>query len=132
MTCPPWKPSKPACYVLAVLTIWPIVYFALFMAFIIYTFELMGRSPARDLTLDLFKVIVPLHILTIFLMFALTAVYVVHAFRNDELASDRRILWVIVLILGGMLASPVYWWYYLRPSRPADPERQNTALSSPG
>ena len=129
MTSPPWKPSKPACYFLAVLTIWPIVYFALFLSFIVFSFASIGSSAAKNPTLDLFKFIVPLHILTIFLMFALTAVYVVHAFRNDELASDRRILWVVVLLLGGMIASPVYWWFYLRPSRP-DAGQQYTASSS--
>lgn len=129
MTSPPWKPSKPACYFLAVLTIWPIVYFALFLSFIVFSFASIASSAAKNSTLDLFKFIVPLHILTIFLMFALTAVYVVHAFRNDELPSDRRILWVIVLFLGNMLAFPVYWWFYLRPSRP-DAERQHAAPSS--
>jgi ABC-type uncharacterized transport system permease subunit len=132
MTSPPWRPSKPACYFLAVLTIWPIVYFALFMSFIVFSFASIGSSAAKNPTLDLFKFVVPLHILTILLMFALTAVYVVHAFRNDELASDRRILWVIVLLLGGMIASPVYWWFYLRPSRPIDVERLHAAPSSSG
>ena len=47
--------------------------------------------------------------------FALIAVYVVHAVRSDQFTQEMRIVWVIILFMGNMLAFPVYWWLYLRP-----------------
>jgi len=113
----PWKPSKGIAYLLGLLTIWPPVYFCLFMSFIAFSFMSFGRGPGKPPPLDLFRFIFPLHILTMLLMFVLTAVYVVHAFRTDEITADKRTLWVIVLFFGNMLAFPVYWWFHLRPSR---------------
>jgi hypothetical protein len=117
------KPSKSVAYSLGLLTLWPIVYFLLFISLIFTSFASLSRSPGNNPPADLFRFIFPLHLVTMLLMFALTAIYVVHAFRNEELASDKRTLWVIVLFLGNMLAFPVYWWFYVRPSRPAGPEQ---------
>jgi hypothetical protein len=104
-------------YLLAALTVWPVIYFALFMSWMALTFASFGNNSGKPPGLDLFRYIFPLHLLTMLLMFALTAVYVVHAFRNDELASDKRTLWVIVLFFGNMFAFPIYWWFHMRPSR---------------
>ncbi len=114
----PWKPSKSVAYLIAVLTVWPPIYFCLFLSFIAFSFAAINNHPGGSPRMDLFMYIVPLHLLTMFLMFALTAVYVVHAFRSDEVAPDRRVLWVIILFFGNMMAFPIYWWLYMRPSRP--------------
>jgi hypothetical protein len=45
--------------------------------------------------------------------FALLALYVVHAFKTDRLASDKKVLWVIVLFLGNLVAFPIYWYLYM-------------------
>lgn len=125
MTSPPWKPSKPTAYFVGVLTFWPPLYFVFFFSFMFFNFATFGRGHNNAPSLDLFLLIFPLHFLTMLLMFVLTAVYIVHAFRSDELPSDKRTLWVIVLFLGNMIAFPVYWWFYLRPSRPAQIDPQN-------
>ena len=122
MTTPPWRPSKSTVYIVGALTAWPPIYFVLFISFLFFTFSSVGRGSGEAQSFDLFRLIFPLHLLTMVLMFALTAVYIVHAFRSDELPADRWTLWVIVLFLGNMLAFPVYWWLYLRPSRPGDTE----------
>jgi hypothetical protein len=118
MTAGPWKPTKPVAYLLAALTVWGPVYMVLFLTFMMFMFTSFGSHPGKSGPPDLFMYIFPLHLLTMLLMFALTAAYIVHAFRNDELAPDRRILWVIILFMGNMFAFPVYWWLYIRPSRP--------------
>jgi hypothetical protein len=120
-----WKPSKPVAYFIAVLTVWPPIYFCLFLSFMAFTFVSFGSHAAKPPGIDLFRYIFPLHLLTMLLMFALTAVYIVHAFRTDELAQDKRMLWVIILFLGSMFAFPIYWWFYLRPSRHNSPAEPN-------
>ena len=115
MTSAPWRPSRPAAYLIAVLSIWPIVYFMLFIAFMAFTVATFPSKPGGSFPVALFRYIFPLHFLTILLMFALTAVYVIHVFRSDQLPSDRRIMWVIVLLFGNIVAFPIYWWIYMRP-----------------
>ena len=117
MSYPPWKPSKPVAYLLAGLTAWPVIYLGLFMSAFAFTFFSFTRKAGETASFDFFKYIFPLHCFTMLLMFGLTAAYVVHAFRNDELPSDKRTLWVVVLFMGNMLAFPVYWWFYVRPRR---------------
>ena len=126
----PWKPAKSVAYLIAVLTVWPPIYFCLFLSFIAFTFASIDNHHGGSPRTDLFMYVVPLHLLTMILMFALTAVYVVHAFRSDEVVQDRRVLWVIILFFGSMFAFPIYWWFYMRPSRPVAAAAPS-AVSSP-
>lgn len=115
----PWRPSRATTVLIGVLTVWPIVYMILFFGFIAFSFT-SARSGNDSAFPALFAYILPLHLLTILLMFALMAVYIVHAYRSDRIPNDRRILWVIILIFGGLIAFPVYWYLYLwRERRPA-------------
>ena len=110
MSTTPWRPGRPVAYLLGLLSIWPPVYFVLFLAFMGYVF---AASPKHGF--DAFRAIFLFHIGTMLLSFALIAVYLVHLFRTDQLSSDRRILWAVVLLLFGIFAFPVYWWLYVRP-----------------
>jgi hypothetical protein len=123
----PWRPSKFVAYLIGVLTVWPIVYFALFMSFMAFAFATVGGRSSKPPSANLFMYIFPAHLLTMLLMFALTAVYVVHAFRSDELPSDKRTLWVIILFFGNIFAFPVYWWFYIRPG-----SRESTTITESG
>ncbi len=85
------------------------------MASIVFAFMSIGHAPNKQGFPDLFKYIFPLHCFTMLLSFALTAVYVVHAFKNSRFSQEMRILWILILFMGNMFAFPVYWWLYLRP-----------------
>ena len=87
---------------------------ALFFGFIAYMFISFGRAGESATGAPaLFRYVFLLHLLTMVLMFALIALYLVHAFRTDLLPSDRRVLWVVVLLFGFVLAAPIYWYFYL-------------------
>jgi hypothetical protein len=47
------------------------------------------------------------------LSFALTGVYVFHVYRSDRVEQDRKVLWVVILFFGNMIAFPIYWYFYL-------------------
>ena len=111
----PWNPTKGTRILIGIATLWPPVYFVLFLASIGLAFTTVGQSPNRQAFPDVFKFIFPLHCFTMLLSFALMAVYIVHAFKNSRFTQEMRILWVIILFMGNMLAFPVYWWLYLRP-----------------
>ena len=110
MSTTPWRPSRLVAYLIGLLSIWPPVYFCILLASIGYIFS---ATPKHGF--DAFQTIFLFHIATILLGLALMAVYLVHVFRTDQLTQDRRVLWVIVLLLFGFFANPVYWWLYIRP-----------------
>ncbi|HXG57879.1 MAG TPA: hypothetical protein VNL91_02560 [Thermoanaerobaculia bacterium] len=112
---PPWRPGKFTAWFLGIASIWPPVYFFLFFAgFVSAVFWTRGERKPPFL-FDVFEAVMVVHVLTMFAMFGVIIALVVHAFRSDRLAPDRRLLWVVVLILGGFVAGPVYWWFYVRP-----------------
>jgi hypothetical protein len=71
---------------------------------------------------ELFDYLFVAHILTMLIIMALLAFYVVHLFKNDSMPSDQRILWMLVLFFGNLFAFPVYWYLHVwrtPPTRPA-------------
>jgi hypothetical protein len=110
--------------VIGLLTLWPIIYFVLFLAFISYAFATMnttGRNSVADFG---FKYIFIVHPLTIVLMFALMAIYIIHAFKTDRIPQDKKVLWVVVLFFGSIMAFPIYWYLYMWKPIAAGPSSQ--------
>lgn len=98
---------------LGLLTLWPLFYMGLFFVFFMYMVFSMTRGRHQAPAPDLFLYIFPLHCCTILLIFVLTGVYVFHAYKTDRIPPDRRILWVVILLFGNMMAFPIYWYLYL-------------------
>jgi hypothetical protein len=114
MSAAPWRPTRKTTVIIGVATLWPLLYMALFLGFIAYTFLSFGRSDRTATAVPaLFTCVFVLHLLTMVLMFALVTVYIVHAFRTDLVAEDRRVLWVVVLLFGAVVAGPIYWYLYM-------------------
>ena len=106
---------------LLVATLWPLLYMGLFFGFI---FSMMLSMPQSGGSTPpgmsgFFPGIFMLHMLTILWCFALAAIYLVNVFRNDRVAEDRKVLWAVVILLGGFFAMPVYWYLYIWPDVPA-------------
>ncbi len=111
----PWQPSRATTIVIGLLSLWPILYMGIFFGVLAFTFvRFASASAAHPAEAPVFFLaLFPLHFLTILLQFALIAIYVIHAFRTDRIENDKRVLWVVVLFLGNMLAFPIYWYLYL-------------------
>jgi hypothetical protein len=129
----PWRPSRFTAILLAVLTIWPFIYIGLFFAMFFFMWVSFGTTNQRNEPPDLFKYIFPLHCSTMLLIFGLVAVYVIHAYRTDAIPNDKKVLWVVILFLGNMLAFPIYWYLFIwretsaatrRPPESAGPPEQ--------
>jgi hypothetical protein len=120
MPTSPWRPSRPVALLIGILTLLPAVYFVFFIAFMFSMFSTVGSGAGKGPPVDMFRYVFPLHLGAMLLMFALMVIYIVHAFRTDRIAEDRRVLWVVVLFMGNLFAFPVYWYLYLwRPSSSA-------------
>jgi len=113
MPTSPWRPSRPVTVLIGALSILPIIYFIFFMTVISSAFASVGNSGGKGEPFKMFQYILPMHLGTMVLMFALMVVYIVHAFRTDRISDDRRVVWVIILFMGNMVAFPVYWYLYL-------------------
>ena len=107
---------------LAAFTAWPFVYVILFMCtvFGMIVSDIAGgaRSAGPPVMLLL---IFPLHFLTMLEIAGLLVVYIVHVFRTDRIAQDKKALWAVVLFLGNVIAMPVYWYLCIwrEPGQPA-------------
>ena len=106
--------TKAKAITLAVFTVWPFLYMILFMASFFISFLTMGQQhqPPGGMPL-MFKIILPLHLLTMLEMFGLMAIYMIHLFKTESVASDKKALWAVVLFMGNILAMPIYWYLYI-------------------
>ncbi|MEA2478479.1 MAG: hypothetical protein QOJ07_401 [Thermoleophilaceae bacterium] len=51
---------------------------------------------------------------TVALSLTLVVAYGVHAYRNPRVSEDGKVMWIVVLALGSLAVTPVYWWQHLR------------------
>ena len=109
-------------------TLWPFVYVILFFLFVFSSVvfpptEAPGPPP-------LIALILPLHLLTMLLIVGLMIFYVVNVFRNDRVDKDKKVLWLLVLLLGGGIGMPVYWYLYIWKDAPVTPGAPSQLRSS--
>jgi hypothetical protein len=45
----------------------------------------------------------------------LLVIYIRHVFKTDRVPQDKKSLWAVVLLLGSMIAMPIYWYLYIWP-----------------
>jgi len=112
--------SRPLKVVIGVLTAWPLLYMGLFFAFIVGTMlwiSAMTPDGGSDSSGPpaAFLAVVAGHIVTMLLMFGLTAFYIVFLFKTDRVPQDKKALWAVVLFLGNILAMPVFFYLYIWP-----------------
>lgn len=94
---------------LAVLCLYPIAYMMAFFAFIVSTFA--ANEPAVGP-----EVILPLHLSAMVLIVVVLILFCVDLYRRPDVTGDKQTFWLLVLLLGNMIAAPIYWWMYVRPT----------------
>jgi hypothetical protein len=94
---------------LGIVTILPSIYCLTFLVVMLSALVLAWRPP-----LESFFLLAIFHIVIIFLLVGLAIFYVRHAFTNRALKPEEKTLWITVLLLGNVVAMPIYWWYYIR------------------
>ncbi len=101
--------------IIGILTFWPPLYMALFLAFMVWTLVTGMRGGQGVGPPPAFVLIFIFHILTMVILFGLLGFYAVCVFKHPGLPQDRRILWLILILMFGFFAMPVFWWIHLRP-----------------
>jgi len=110
------KLNRPLALAIAVLTLVPWGYFVYFVAHFMSampTFPTSGAPPEQFM--QDFQSMFRWQMLTMALVLALMVLYIVHLFNTDRVPSDKKALWAVVLLLGNLLAMPVYWFFYMWP-----------------
>jgi len=51
--------------------------------------------------------------LAVILAMVIPLVLVLHALSSERIAEDQKTTWVVVLLLGGILVAPFYWYLYV-------------------
>jgi hypothetical protein len=114
--------NRPLKLAIGALTVWPVVYMFLFMAFVAGTMIWMGRAPkggpahSAGVPLAFFAVFAA-HFATILLTFGLIVFYIVFLFKTDRVPQDKKALWAAVLFLGAFVAMPVFFYLYVWPDQ---------------
>ena len=115
--------SRRAKLFVGALTLWPILYIFLFIAFAVgmmfYASGVDAATRAQEPPAALF-VVVALHFATIAMFFALIAFYIVYSFKTDRVPQDKKALWAAVLFFCGMVAMPVFFYLYIWPEAGPD------------
>jgi len=91
----------------------PIMYFLFFGIYLtsqiskIYDMTDKGMLP-QELS---FSTWVP--ILGIILFLVTLGVFITDVFKNNKVKNDLKAAWVIVLLIGNLIAMPIYWYLYV-------------------
>ena len=120
--------TKTKKIVLGFFTFWPILYIFIFLGFIITAVAIAATHSHDNMSknMSLFFLIFPLHIFTMLEIMGMMIYYVIDAMKRQKLPPDRRTLWVVLLILGNMIAMPFYWYFFILKERdPMDTSKKS-------
>ena len=101
--------KKVKAVILGIFTLIPILYIIFFISVFFHMFLNTVSSTNTESSINLFKIIFPLHLSTMILVIVLLVIYIVNVFKNDTIESDKKALWAIVLFFGNMISMIVYW-----------------------
>ena len=101
--------KKVKAVILCIFTLIPIRYIIFFISVFFHMFLNTVNSTNTESSINLFKIILPLHLSTMILVIVLLVIYIVNVFKNDTIESDKKALWAIVLFFGNMISMIVYW-----------------------
>ena len=105
--------SKLKALFILFLILWPAIYMALCFALMAYFFiTTQGKKPEAIFP-PYFIALFAIHILTIFESLGVVAYCLYHLVAVVKPQQNKIILWAIVLMLGNMFATPVYWYLYI-------------------
>ena len=112
---------------LGLATLWPLAYIGIFLW---WAFSIMFATPIHTGSETDFGFIFPLHLLTMLCTMVLTVIYMVNVFKNDRVVGDRKVLWAVVIFMGGIIAMPIYWYLYIWREPPTSGATRSTSTAS--
>jgi len=108
--------SKVKKIILGLFTVWPVVYITSVFGYILSHFDTVFSSLNELDNTQMTKMVLTIftiQFLTIISMFVLLFIFIKNVFKNDRVNQSEKVLWLIVLFFGNMIAMPVYWYLYI-------------------
>lgn len=110
--------NKPAKMVLGVLTILPLIIMIALVIFgfiqFLSFFSTENQNPMMPMMyLSYLGYAIPFLFFYSLFYLGLGIFYVIHMFQNPLLDTEKRMLWIVVLITLNGLSMPVYWYIHL-------------------
>ena len=111
---------------LGVLTFLPLL---LIITYIVYIFigfiptAIQTENSDGEVPIALFEslsVMIILIVLAIFIKLIVMVYYIIHASNNPKNESNTKIMWIVLLVLVGTIASIVYYFVEILPSKSED------------
>ncbi|MCK4311300.1 MAG: hypothetical protein KAW88_01035 [Candidatus Cloacimonetes bacterium] len=101
--------------ILGFCTIVPFLYFIFFFIYIFANIFLMARNEVfvENGPPDWFITLFICHFIVIIWIIVLLIIYLINVFRNERVQEDKKILWVVIIFLGNIIAMIVYWYLYI-------------------
>jgi prolipoprotein diacylglyceryltransferase len=85
----------------------------LFFVIFLTSFLQATGKPANPGIFNLFPILFVFYGLTIILMVGLPIFYIMHIMKNNFDTPELRIIWVILVLMGGIVAMPIYFYLYI-------------------
>lgn len=100
------------------LVLWPFIYFALALVFVIIVGYIMATFGQNDQTMSMVAILGLLffliHISSIILMIVVY-IYAIHnLYTNTSLSDDKKRTWLILIVLFNFIAIPILHFMHLR------------------
>lgn len=108
--------NRSAKIVLGILTFLPLLFVISILGFVIFNFFSMFFSQDPEMPMMLFSYlshILPYLFVIILLTLGLFVFYIVHIIQNSFLDTEKRILWIVVVLLVYGVAIPIYWYIHI-------------------
>lgn len=126
------KASKPLKVLLGIGSILPLVGYTLFFIFFVTRFIALFANISSVRNQEEFTSLMA-SFQRFYTLNWVLALFIVDVFRTERVPQDRRVMWLILLLVGGFLAMPVYWYLnvWREPPPPASPMPPPTWYSPP-
>ncbi len=101
-------------YFLGILSILPLLYIVVFFALFISAFVHIasGGNPGSSF-LVFFPTLIVVHFAMILLIFGLIIYYCILVMQNEMLDENKKLLWMVLIIIGNTFALPFYWYFHI-------------------
>jgi hypothetical protein len=112
---------KPAKIALGFFTFLPLLFLIGGFVFVAYQFisAFVAENPMLPLLFfSYLGYVIPYFFLFFLLYLGLGIFYLVHVIRNPAMDTEKRVLWIVVLIAFNGISMPVYWYVHLWKEQP--------------
>jgi hypothetical protein len=98
---------------LGIFTFLPIVLLFVYLFLIVFLVRDAIRYGDEDMPFPILPEVLWMIILALsggLLSFGLLVYYIIHAINNKKIDSNERILWILIFLVGNIIAFPIYWF----------------------